>query len=209
VQFGVGKVAKCALARLPRVGGFWQSCRWTFAFQSSAFGKSRADGNKLTPSTVLRATCGRYGALLGAECGSSTTWKTVLHFGQTIGSRLRSKNAAPQLRHRRFAPSSAFATAFSSSEIVYAIYRDRAGFGPASASDDRSLPAPGLLGGLDPSSAPSPPPVHPRSTETGETNSGFTPESAAGRPKTFRCACRRRSRRKLSDHLRLREALTT
>src|SRR5262249_36766551 len=41
---------------LPRVGGFWQSCRWTFAFQSSAFGKSRADGNKLTPSTVLRVT---------------------------------------------------------------------------------------------------------------------------------------------------------
>jgi hypothetical protein len=112
---------------------------------------------------------GRYGALLGAECGSSTTWKTVLHFGQTIGSRLRSKNAAPQLRHRRFAPSSAFATAFSSSEIVYAIYRDRAGFGPASASEDRSLRAPGLVGGLDPSSAPSPPPVHPRSTETGET----------------------------------------
>jgi hypothetical protein len=56
-------------------------------------------GQACRPSARLDGT--------GSGCSGSNT---ALHFGHMIGSLLRSKNLAPQLLQRRFAPSSGFVT---------------------------------------------------------------------------------------------------
>ena len=50
----------------------------------------------------------------GRARAAAAPWKIVPHFGQMIGSLLRSKNFAPQFWHWRLVPSSGFATAINS-----------------------------------------------------------------------------------------------
>jgi hypothetical protein len=117
----------------------------------------------------------------------------VLDLGQTIGLRLRSKEAALQLKHRRFAPSSALATAFSFFETVYTTIP---------AIEDWNCWRSACAVRLHLCFAPIPAALTPAAGRNGEMDSGTTPEFAAGRLRTSHCAFRRRSHRKPSDHLR-------
>ena len=66
-----------------------------------------------TPAAATGSSSFSSSFAVARSARKATPWNVVPHFGQTIGSRLRSKNLAPQAWHWRFAPSSGFATAKS------------------------------------------------------------------------------------------------
>jgi hypothetical protein len=84
---------------------------------SSAFVPSKGIRSLGTFVTLCGGQACRPGARrdgTGSGCGGANTAK---HFGQTIGSLLRSKNFVLQLLQRRFVPSSSFVTVENSAAV--------------------------------------------------------------------------------------------